>query len=197
MSLKAKIHKPKTRGENGDHCDGRTFGRRLPACVVCVLFLFAAAALQARGQAQGTGAPGVTGTDAPSVTIPQMAWADDGGLVLAVLIHASASRDMELGRLDFKAHIAKPFSMGDSYLIDGYTGVKINALSDIPVKPYFAPMAVTTHILRGGQMKMGAAFPAPPVPPLSRDGKPQPYKLTLYTPLTGAKPIQLTLPPRQ
>jgi hypothetical protein len=197
MNPKAKILKPKTRGENAYRRGGGSFGHRLPLCVVCVLFALAAAALQARGQAQGTGAPGVTGTDAPSVTIPQTAWADDGGLVLAVLLHASASRDMELGHIDFKAKIAKSFSMAGSYLVDGYTGVKIKALSDIPVKPYFAPMAVTTFILRGGQVEIEAAFPAPPVPPHSSDGKPQPYKLTLYTPLNGAKPIQLTLPPRQ
>jgi len=137
--------------------------------------------------------------DPVRVSIEDKGWSDDGSLVLCVRIHAPAGRDLKLytGTLgsntgantksDYQA-----FTLGGSYLVDGYTGNKIESLPQLPRKPFLAPRAMGANVARGGWVELGVAFSLP-APPLGSDGKPLPYKLTLFTPL-NSPPIPV-IPP--
>ncbi|MGB8352862.1 MAG: hypothetical protein WCD79_03160 [Chthoniobacteraceae bacterium] len=131
-------------------------------------------------------------------TIEEKGWSDDGSLVLCVRIHAPASRDIQLytgmpgAASAVSASNYKPISMSDSYLVDGYTGNKITPLQELPRKPFYGAMAMGARINRGGWIELGVAFSLPS-PPLGNDGKPLPYKLTLFTPM-NTPPIPI-IPP--
>jgi hypothetical protein len=114
--------------------------------------------------------------------------------VLAVRIHALLSREINLfsGSTALDATDWRPFSMSDSFLLDGYTGKKIWALQELPVKPFYGPMMIASRLRHGGWVELGVAPPPPP----SSDGTPQPYKLSLYLPLDAA-PVAITPPPGQ
>ncbi len=131
--------------------------------------------------------------------------AGDGSLVLGIRIFSKSASDMDLvgekeepgpnsprdllpGELT-----SKPFSMAGSYLIDSYTGKRIESLPSIPDEPFFGSMSLVARIKKGGWIKLGVAFPKLPPPPTDSKGDFLPYKFLLHTPL-DAEPVLVMFP---
>lgn len=137
--------------------------------------------------------------DRIKLSIANVGHSSDGRLVLGVRIAAKLSEDLTLqgerekagvdqvaGEMPFQA-----FTLAGSYLVDSYSNQKIEASPNLPRRPYYGPMEIVMKISKGGWLDLGIAFPKPPPPPLNKDGKPQPYRLMLHTPL-DAEPALVT-----
>ncbi|MEZ0298974.1 MAG: hypothetical protein ACAI35_21190 [Candidatus Methylacidiphilales bacterium] len=143
--------------------------------------------------ALGQPAPGATKEPDYTVKLNNYGWTTEGNLVLGLNI-AAVGKDMDLGgyKGKGKSEALDIFSLGEGYLVDAYTDKKIQPLDKLPRKPFFGTMACINKLYRGDTMVMGVAFPGPPIPPLSPDGKQQPYKFVYHHALL--QPVDITFP---
>jgi len=130
-------------------------------------------------------------SDVPNAAIVEVKPIPEGGLLLAVRIHASKGKSLDLfhapnppvrsGPPQPGDDDPLPFSLAGSTLRDLYTEKVYTCLPSLPDTPFVGPMTALIGIRPGGWIQLGVAFP-PIAPPPEKDGKTQPYQLLFEIP---------------
>ncbi len=124
--------------------------------------------------------------DLPRAVISEVKKTTERGMLFAVRLYASKTKDLNLQRQRPRRNPDAPkeigdddplsFSLAGSTLQDVYSGKVYPCLPILPQNPFVGPMEVTAAIRAGGWLQLGVAFPPIPPPP-DKDGRKQPYQL--------------------